>query len=137
MAFDLSLLAATPDLRSVPPVHARLVCAMRYAHMARASGNCPAEGLARYLGGPGALRGFRVFMDEAGRAWPDPIALHHPCDASFSYDEMLLVDLATAAARNDRGRFDTFARDMIGRSGREAIWRSARRLMRHLVTVAQ
>ena len=50
---------------------------------------------------------------------------------------MLLVDLATAAARNDRATFDALVRDMIGTGGRNAIWASARRLMRYLVTIVQ
>lgn len=137
MGFDLSLLTYTPDLRSVPPVHARLVCAMRYAHVARKADNYSNEALAQYLGSTSAVRSFHVFMDESGRAWPDPIGLNPPCQPAFSYDEMLLIDLATAAARNERARFDEFVDDMVGQSGRHAIWHSARRLMRHLVTVVQ
>ncbi len=72
-------------------------------------------------------------MYEAGCAWPDAIVLNPPCQPAFSYDKMLLIDLATAAARNERARFDAFIADMIGNAGRNAIWCAARRLMRHLV----
>jgi len=135
MAFDLSILTSTPDLREVAPVHARLVGAMRYTHVARRSQTYSHADLARWLGTPCAVQSFHVFLDEAGRAWPDPIALNPPCQPLFSYDEMLLVDLATAAARNDRDMFDTLLRDMVGVSGRHAIWRTARRLMRYLTTL--
>lgn len=135
MAYDLCMLTYTPDLRTVPPVQARLVCAMRYAHVSRKADTYSHANLAQYLGSKCAVRSFHVFMDEAGRAWPDPIGLHPPCQSAFSYDEMLLVDLATAAARNDRTRFDLFVRDMVGSSGRNAIWHSARRMMRYLVSV--
>lgn len=135
MAFDLAALTSTPDLREVSPIHARLVGAMRYTHVARRAATYSYGDLARWLGSPCAVQSFHVFLDEAGRAWPDPIALNPPCQPLFSYDEMLLVDLATAAARNDRDAFDEFVRDMVGLSGRHAMWRAARRLMRYLTTV--
>lgn len=137
MAYDLAMLTYTPDIRSVPPIHARLVCAIRYTHVSRKADSYSHANLAQYLGSKCAVRSFHVFMDEVGRAWPDPIALHSPCQPEFSYDEMLLVDLATAAARNERDRFDRFARDMISESGRNAIWQAARRMMRHLVSVVR
>ena len=137
MGFDLSLLTSTPDLRTAPTIQARLVCAMRYTHSARRARDYTPDGLAQHLGTGGAVHCFHVFMDDAGRAWPEPIILNPPCQPAFSYDEMLLVDLTTAAARNDRNRFDEFVSDMICRSGRDAIWSSARRLMRHMVRVVQ
>ena len=135
MAFDLAALTSTPDLRAVAPVHARLVGAMRYTHIARRARDYSHADLARWLGTLCAVQSFHVFLDEAGRAWPDPIALNPPCQPLFSYDEMLLVDLATAAARNDRGTFDELVRDMVGVGGRNAIWSAARRLMRYLTTI--
>lgn len=100
MAFDLAKLSYTPDLRCVPAPHARLVCAMREAHMARAKRICCGPAMARYFGNFDAVRAFHVFMDEAGCAWPDPIVLNPPCQPAFSYDEMLLIDLVTAAAKS-------------------------------------
>lgn len=135
MGYDLAKLTYTPDLRTVQPVHARLVCGMRYTHVSRRVQDYSHAGLARHLGTVCAIRSFHVFMDEAGRSWPEPIVLNPPCQPAFSYDEMLLVDLCTAAARNDRDGFDDLVRDMIGKGQRGAIWSAARRLMRHLVTV--
>ena len=134
MAFDLARLTSTPDLRTVPPVQARLVCAMRYTHLARKVNDYSHRGLARHLGTLCAVQSFHVIMDEAGRAWPEKIVLNPPCQPAFSYDEMLLVDLATAAARGERAQFDDFVHDMIGEGGRNAVWLAARRMMRHLVT---
>ena len=54
---------------------------------------------------------------------------------SLSYDEMLLVDLCTAAARKERPVFDELVEDMIGAGDRNAIWSAARRLMGHLVGI--
>ena len=134
---DLAALTSTPDLREVAPLHARIVAALRYTHIARRTQSYRHADLAQRLGSRCAVHSFHVFLDEAGRAWPDPITLNPPCQPLFSYDEMLLVDLATAAARNDRATFDALVGDMIGTGGRNAIWASARRLMRYLVTIVQ
>ena len=56
---------------------------------------------------------------------------------ALSYDEMLLVDLCTAAARNERGVFDELVEDMIGRAGRNSIWTAARRLMSTVVVIVR
>jgi hypothetical protein len=136
VALDLAALTSTPDLRQVSPVHARLVAALRYTHIARRAQSYRHADLAQRLGSHCGVHSFHVFLDEAGRAWPDPITLNPPCQPLFSYDEMLLVDLATAAARGDRGTFDDLVRDMIGIGGRNALWSAGRRLMRCLVTVA-
>ncbi|MFV0643342.1 MAG: hypothetical protein ACK5NN_02390 [Sphingomonadaceae bacterium] len=137
MAFEMETFTSTPDIRMVSPVHARIVNALRYTHVARASRSYCHDTLARSLGNAGAAWGFHVFLDEVFRAWPDPIALNPPCQPRFSYDEMLLVDLSTAAARNDRASFDKFCEDMIGKSGRNAIWHAARRYMRYLVALVE
>lgn len=137
MSFDLAQLTFTPDLRTVQPVHARLVCGMRYMHVARRVRDYSHDGLARHLGSRCAVQAFHVFMDETGRAWPEPVVLNPPCQPAFSYDEMLLTDLCTAAARNDRECFDDLVRDMIAERQRDAIWSSARRMMRYLVAIVR
>lgn len=133
----LHTLLATPDLDEIAPVHARLVCAMRYVHVSRCRGSYDCRTLAAQMGNPDAVRPFHVMMDEAGRAWPEPIALNRPCQMRLSYDEMLLVDLCTAAARKDRDVFDDLIVDMIGPGGRNALWTAARRLMSRLVVIVQ
>lgn len=133
MPYDLAILTSTPDVRTMPEVQARIVRALRYTNMARRSGRYRQTDLRDCLGSDNAVRSFHVFMDEAGHAWPDPITLNPPCQPLTSYDEMLLVDLTTAAAKQDRKRFDEFIRDMIPASGRGAIWSAARHLMQHMV----
>ena len=131
----LHALLATPDLNEISPVHARLVCAMRYVHLSRCRRTYCRRALAAQLGSADAVRPFHVLMDEVGRAWPEPIALNPPCQMRLSYDEMLLLDLCTAAARNQRAVFDDLIVDMIGRAGHNAIWAVARRLMGRLVGI--
>ncbi len=133
----LHTLLATPELNEISPVHARLVCAMRYVHMARAQRTYCCRALASQIGSADGVRPFHVFMDETGRAWPEQIALNRPCQMSLSYDEMLLVDLCTAAARKERKVFDELVEDMIGKGGRNAIWSAARRLMTHMVHIVR
>ncbi|MEM6267177.1 MAG: hypothetical protein AAF494_08910 [Pseudomonadota bacterium] len=135
MTFDLDLLTYTPDMRYVDPARARVVSALRYSHMAKVKKCYSPQTLGHHLGCRDAVSSFHVFLDEAGRAWPDPISLNRPCDPSFSYDEMLIADLCIAAARNDRKPFDEMTCDMLGQGARNSIWVSARRLMRHLVEV--
>ena len=137
MAFDLALLTSTPDIRTVSPVHARLVRALRYTHIARRGRSFCCDDLAEQLGAPLAVHAFLVFLAEAGRAWPEPISLNPPCQARMSYDEMLLVDCATAAAKNEREAFDDFLRDMLDASARRGLWNAARRLMMRMVVVQQ
>lgn len=132
MAFDLDLLTSTPDLRSVAPVHARIVRSLRYTHLARRGRGFCCDDLADALGAPLAVHAFLVFLDEAGRAWPEPIVLNPPCQTRMSYDEMLLVDCITAAAKDDRATFDGFLCDMLAPSARAPIWIAARRLMRRM-----
>ncbi|MEM6898270.1 MAG: hypothetical protein AAF583_00665 [Pseudomonadota bacterium] len=137
MPFDLSMLTYTPDIRHVDPARARIVNALRYSHVARAAGDYCPNTLGYHLGSREAVSSFHVFLDETGRAWPEPISLHRSCDPNFSYDEMLLTDLCVAAAREERMAFDDMTQDMLGPSARNAIWASCRRLMRHFTSVAK
>ena len=134
LPFDLELLTSTPDIRTVAPVHARLVCALRYTHITRQRRRFCCRELGDQLGSHGAVHPFMIYLDEVGRAWPDPISLNPPCQPRMSYDEMLLVDCATAAAKNDRASFDDFLRDMLPEATRRPIWNAARRLMAALYT---
>lgn len=129
MSFDLAILTSTPDIRTVAPIHARIVRALRYTHIARKGRGFCCDDLAEQLGAPLAVHAFLVFLDEAGRAWPEPIMLNPPCQPRMSYDEMLLVDCATAAAKDDRDSFDDFLRDMLDPATRRSLWNAARRLM--------
>lgn len=135
MAFDLAMLTFTPDMRYTDPARVRVVSALRYSHIAKLRKCYSPQMLGRHLGSRTAVSSFHVFLDEAGRAWPEPISLNPPCQPAFSYDEMLLADLCIAAARNDRAPFDQMVEDMLGQAARNSIWASARRLMRHIVSV--
>lgn len=130
MPLDLAALVSTPDLRAVPTVQSRLVRALRYVHVARERQEyCPCA-LGQLLGNRAAVHPLHVFLSEACQAWPDPIALNRPCQPQMSYDEMLLVDCTSAAARTERAAFDSFLSDMVSPAGRRSLWLAAIRLMR-------
>src|SRR3546814_1015298 len=48
-----------------------------------------------------------------GSVWPEPVYVNPPCCPKLSYDEMMVLDLLTAAVRSDRQAFDDFLRDML------------------------
>ncbi|MEM6858625.1 MAG: hypothetical protein AAF559_12200 [Pseudomonadota bacterium] len=137
MEFDLSILTYTPDIRHVDPSRARIVKALRYSHVARAAGDYCPNTLGHHLGNREAVSSFHVFLDETGRAWPEPISLHLPCNPRLSYDEMLLADLCVAATRSDRTAFDEMTQDMLGVSVRNSLWSTCQRLVRHFAPVAE
>ena len=137
MAYDLAQLTYTPDMRHVDPARGRIVCALRYCHVARSDGRYCARTLACHLGSRTAVASFHVLLDEAGHTWPERIAVNPPCAPEFSYDEMILADLCMAAAYDDRLDFDEMVEDMLGPSARHALWCAARRLMRILVGTPQ
>ena len=137
MPFDLNQLTQTPDIRCIDPVRARIVGALRYCHVAKAAkAYCPNR-LAQQLGCRTAISSFHVFVDEAGRSWPEPISLHLPCNPRLSYDEMLLADLCVAATRSDRGAFDAMIQDMLGVSARNSLWSACQRLVRCFAPVTE
>lgn len=130
MPLDLAMLTSTPDLRMVPPVQARIVAGLRYIHTARLYERYCARQLAKHIGSQAAVHCLHVFLAEAVQAWPEPIALGAPCHTRMSYDEMLLVDCTTAAARRDPAAFHALLRDMTGEADRRALWFASVRLMR-------
>lgn len=71
MAFDLALLTSTPDIRTVAPVHARLVRALRYTHIARRGRSFCCDDLAEQLGAPLAVHAFLVFWTRPGGPGPN------------------------------------------------------------------
>lgn len=132
MALDLDRLTRTTDIRVISTAHAQIVRAIRYAHVARRRGCYDEAALAGHLGGVLALRPFQVFLEELGHAWPEPIRLNPHCLPTPSYDEMLITDLAGAAALADRPLFGHLLEDMLSPRQRALLWSAARRLMRAL-----
>ena len=130
MAIDLDMLFRTPDLGALDPAPARLVTALRYIHCARHKGTYSHRAIATHLGSDAAVRALHVLLSEYAVAVADPIVLNPPCQPRLSYDEMLFVDLLTAAIHDDRRTFDWLLDDMLGQGARNAVWTAARRLAR-------
>lgn len=130
MEFDLRCITSTPDIRCIPQQQVKLVCALRYVHKSRHDRSYRPEKLAVFVGSMKGVQHFHVLLDEIGRAWPETIYLNCPCQPQLSYDEMLIVDLMTAAGGNDRRSFDRLIEDMVAASMRNAIWCAARKFQR-------
>jgi len=124
--------ARTPNLRCLPEGQARIVGALRYMHVARRIGRYSECGLGIRLGSWRAVLPFHVLAEALGSVWPEPICLHPICLKRLSHDEMMIVDIAGAAAEGDRGAVDRLLEDMVSARGRDGVWLAARRLMRVL-----
>lgn len=136
MPFDLAVLTGTPDIRCLPRHQAVLVNAFRYMHMANAVGRYSRQEFALVLGSPKVVAPFHAFSSAIGRTWPDPIHLNSPCQPRLSYDEMLILDLAAAAANGDRKAFDWFVCDMLTAPERYGLWHAARKFMGRFLQTA-
>src|SRR3546814_12969913 len=65
------------------------------------------------LGSEEAAERFLDLIGGMGSVWPEPVYVNPPCCPKLSYDEMMVLDLLTAAVRSDRQAFDDFLRDML------------------------
>lgn len=113
-----SMLEGTPKLRSMSTGQISIVIAMRVTILARAQGMGVKCYLAKQMPGEDAARHFLHIIEAMCESWPEPVMVHRPCCNKVSYDEVLLLDLVTAAARDDTKTFHNRIRDMIGERDR-------------------
>lgn len=119
-AFAQSL-AATPKLSVLPAAHIRIIVAMRIAILAWSKGQDPKPYLIRQIGDERAAGHFAHIIELIGDCWPEPVAVHRPCCSHVSYDEMLVLDLTTAAVQGKADHFHGLLGEMIGRSDRQKL----------------
>ncbi len=131
MPFDLTALTRLVDIRSAPWGPACIVDAWRYVHVAQRTRRYSRSELGHLLNNPKAIPPFHRFCSETVRTWPDPICLNPPGQRLLSHDEMLIVDMTDAAARNDRAAFNGLLEDMLSEQARYGMWRTTRKLMTH------
>lgn len=129
MPFDLDLIAQTPDLRALPTAQARIAIATRVAVVFAKLERDPHPELEQRLGTMEAAVRFLNLMKEIGVAWPDPVYVNAPCCPRLSYDEMMVLDLISAAGESDREAFDSFLCEMIPAGERERIYRACERFV--------
>ncbi|MBZ6378510.1 hypothetical protein B5C34_12520 [Pacificimonas flava] len=133
MAASLAALSSTPDIRTLPCWQHRLVTAFRCGVMASRGRRDAADRIKLLLGSredQNAIRAFRALVDQLGQAWPEPFTVNPPCQPLLSYDEMLMLDLASAGASGDSDTFDFLLREMVSPMQRRSLWAAIRRLIR-------
>ncbi|ATW03504.1 hypothetical protein [Sphingorhabdus sp. YGSMI21] len=119
-AFAQSL-AATPKIAALPAAQMRIVVAMRIAVLAWKKRQDPKPYLVKQLGDEIVARHFAHIIELMSDCWPEPMAVHRPCCQQTSYDEMLMLDLTTAAVQREPDHFHGLLGEMIGRSDRQKL----------------
>jgi|GEM_PF-541537 len=119
-AFAQSL-AATPKIAALPAAQMRIVVAMRIAVLAWKKRQNPKPYLVRQLGDEIAAGHFAHIIELMHDCWPEPMAVHRPCCQQTSYDEMLMLDLTTAAMQREPEHFHGLLGEMIGCSDRQKL----------------
>lgn len=125
MPFDLSLISLTPDLRTLPGAQARIALSTRIVVVLTKLDRDPRPELANRLGSEEAAERFLDLIGGMGTVWPEPVYVNPPCCPKLSYDEMMVLDLLTAAVRSDRQAFDDFLRDMLPPPARDTLYAAA------------
>ena len=115
-------LTEQPLVRDLPVDAAQAVLALRYCILCRRSERDPMPELERRWGNILAARRYRLVVEAIGHCWPEPFAVAPPCCPRLSFDEALLADMAGAAGRGDRARFDRATSEMLGGDAREMIF---------------
>lgn len=116
------MLTSTPDRRNLVTAQDRIVLAMRLVVVLSKLKREPVEPLTDKLGSEAAARRFLRVMEIIGDVWPEPVVVLPPCCPQTTYDEMMLLDLIIAAAKRDRGAFDSFLKDMLKDFDRERLY---------------
>ncbi|WP_321326963.1 hypothetical protein [uncultured Parasphingorhabdus sp.] len=119
-AFAQSL-AATPKIAALPAAQMRIIVSMRIALLAWRKHQDPKPYLVKQLGDEIAARHFAHIIELMSDCWPEPVAVHRPCCQQTSYDEMLMLDLTTAAVQREPEHFHGLLGEMIGRSDRQKL----------------
>lgn len=129
MPYDLDLIVQMPDLRALPAAQARITIATRVAVVFSKLERDPRPELEQRLGTADAAVRFLDLVEEIGMAWPEPVYVNPPCCPRLSYDEMMVLDLVSAAVRSDRETFDAFLRDMIPAQLRRRLYAAFQRFV--------
>lgn len=129
MPFDIDLIAQMPDLRTMPSAQARIAVATRVAVVFAKLERDPRPELELRLGSGDAAIRFLDLVEEIGTAWPEPVYVNAPCCPRLSYDEMMVLDLITAAVRFDRETFDAILRDMLPAQRRDRLYAVSERFV--------
>lgn len=132
MSLKIDALTSTPDVRMMPMCQQRIVSALRLAVIGRRTQHDVADRLEQRLGCAEAVEALGTLIEEVGDVWPEQFAIFPPCQTRLSYDEMLFVDITTAAAKRDWEGLNAMVGDMLSKSEQANLMNTAYDFMRAL-----
>lgn len=111
-----------PDLRDLARTAMHMVMGTRLVVICQRAGHDPRTALAERLGSPLAATRLLHAVQVIGDHWPDCFLISPPCCRGLGPDEMALSAMTSAAATNDRQRFDVACREMLDVEARNATY---------------
>lgn len=112
-------------LLEMPACDARYILAARSWCLLRKSAINPHARLLTYLHSEHRVVRFSLFMETVTQIWPEPFALHRPCCATPSVDEMVMVQAVRWASLRNRPQFERLLHEMLGDDARDLLFAQA------------
>jgi hypothetical protein len=112
-------------LLEMPACDARYILAARSWCLLRKSAMDPHARLLTYLHSEYRVVRFSLFMETVTQIWPEPFALHRPCCATPSVDEMVMVQALRWASLRNRPQFERLLDEMLGDDARDLLFAQA------------
>lgn len=112
-------------LLEMPAYDARYILAARCWCLLRKSAIDPHCRLLTYLHSERRVVRFSLFMETLMQIWPEPFALHRPCCATLSVDEMVLVQVLRWASVRNRPQFERLLYEMLSDDARDLLFAQA------------
>ena len=113
MTARLETMFATRDLRANSLLAMHIVMGTRLCFLYARAGRDPLPDLAVRLRSMRAAQAQQSLVHLIERIWPERFTLRRPCCMAMSPDEMLLADVAAAAAKGDRAAATDAMRDLL------------------------
>ncbi|HNW17051.1 MAG TPA: hypothetical protein PKK17_00950 [Sphingorhabdus lacus] len=112
-------------LLEMPACDARYILAARSWCLLRKAAMDPHSRLLTYLHSERRVVRFSLFMETVTQIWPEPFALHRPCCAMPSVDEMVMVQALRWASLRNRPQFERLLHEMLGDDARDLLYAQA------------
>lgn len=112
-------------LLEMPACDARYILAARSWCLLRKSAIDPHCRLLTYLHSERRVVRFSLLMETVTQIWPEPFALHRPCCATPSVDEMVMVQALRWASVRNRPQFERLLYEMLNDDARDLLYAQA------------
>lgn len=114
-----------PRLLDMDARDARIILATRSWCIFRRAALDPMPRMAEYLQSDIAATRLALLMNAVQQVWTEPFAVHRPCCAAASADEMQLIAMIRLATAERRPGFDTLLSEMLGSEARDLLFSRA------------